>query len=413
MKKTAIVLSGGGSCGAYQIGVWKALRKLNINFDIVTGTSVGALNGLLMVQGDYKKAYKLWFNLEYNLLFKKNMNKNHENLTNKDIYLKYIEGFVKDGGMDISNLESTIAANFDKEKFFNSKIEYGIMVYNLTKMIPEAYTKKNLNENNIKDYVIASASCYPAFKPKDINNEKYIDGGYSDNLPVNLAAKLGATEIIAVDLEQIGIKQNIKNKKIPIKIIKPNNDIGEFLIFEKEQACKNISYGYHDTLKVYNKLKGKKYTFYKIGYNRFIKRMIIVLEKSLKENIYDKEKALFNKLKNIIKKKIYDLDENSENKVLEIIDYFGELLEIDDTKRYTLYGFNKKIKITFDNIHILDLKLIKEKVKNNDVKSLLDKKYIVKYISNCLKEKDSEMDLRKIFNIFPEEFMAAIYLNNI
>ena len=43
--KRAIVLSGGGSKGSYQIGVWKALRKLKIDYQIVTGTSVGALNG--------------------------------------------------------------------------------------------------------------------------------------------------------------------------------------------------------------------------------------------------------------------------------------------------------------------------------------------------------------------------------
>ena len=42
--KRAVVLSGGGAKGAYQIGVWKALRKLKINYSIVTGTSVGALN---------------------------------------------------------------------------------------------------------------------------------------------------------------------------------------------------------------------------------------------------------------------------------------------------------------------------------------------------------------------------------
>lgn len=48
--KRAIVLSGGGARGAYQIGVWKALRELNIKYDIITGTSVGALNGALMIQ---------------------------------------------------------------------------------------------------------------------------------------------------------------------------------------------------------------------------------------------------------------------------------------------------------------------------------------------------------------------------
>ena len=50
MNKTAIVLAGGGSRGAYQIGVWKALREMGIDYQLVTGTSVGALNGVLMVQ---------------------------------------------------------------------------------------------------------------------------------------------------------------------------------------------------------------------------------------------------------------------------------------------------------------------------------------------------------------------------
>ena len=59
----AVVLSGGGAKGAYQIGVWRALRKLNIKYDIITGTSVGALNGAMMVTGDYKRAYKIWKNL--------------------------------------------------------------------------------------------------------------------------------------------------------------------------------------------------------------------------------------------------------------------------------------------------------------------------------------------------------------
>ena len=63
MEKVGIVLSGGGARGSYQIGVWKALNKLKIKYDIVTGTSVGALNGLLFVQKDYKKAYKIWKNI--------------------------------------------------------------------------------------------------------------------------------------------------------------------------------------------------------------------------------------------------------------------------------------------------------------------------------------------------------------
>ena len=48
MNKTAIVLAGGGSRGAYQIGVWKALREMGIDYQLVTRTSVGALKGVQM-----------------------------------------------------------------------------------------------------------------------------------------------------------------------------------------------------------------------------------------------------------------------------------------------------------------------------------------------------------------------------
>ena len=60
MGKLAIVLAGGGSRGAYQIGVWKALRELGIDYQIVTGASVGALNGAIMVQKDFDLALEMW-----------------------------------------------------------------------------------------------------------------------------------------------------------------------------------------------------------------------------------------------------------------------------------------------------------------------------------------------------------------
>ena len=58
--KLGIALAGGGSKGSYEIGVWKALRELGMCYDIVTGTSIGAVNGALMVMGDYDRAENLW-----------------------------------------------------------------------------------------------------------------------------------------------------------------------------------------------------------------------------------------------------------------------------------------------------------------------------------------------------------------
>ena len=49
MAKKTLVLGGGGSKGAYQVGAYKALVELGHSFDLVVGTSIGALNGALMI----------------------------------------------------------------------------------------------------------------------------------------------------------------------------------------------------------------------------------------------------------------------------------------------------------------------------------------------------------------------------
>jgi NTE family protein len=55
-----LVLSGGGARGAYQLGCWGALRDHGIEFKAIAGTSIGALNGALICQGDYHKALGFW-----------------------------------------------------------------------------------------------------------------------------------------------------------------------------------------------------------------------------------------------------------------------------------------------------------------------------------------------------------------
>ena len=52
--KRAIVLAGGGARGAYQMGFWRAIRELGIDYQIVTGSSVGALNAALMASGNFE-----------------------------------------------------------------------------------------------------------------------------------------------------------------------------------------------------------------------------------------------------------------------------------------------------------------------------------------------------------------------
>ena len=56
MGKKAVVLSGGGAKGGYQIGVWKVLRQMGFTPDIVVGTSVVAINSALMALDNFDAA---------------------------------------------------------------------------------------------------------------------------------------------------------------------------------------------------------------------------------------------------------------------------------------------------------------------------------------------------------------------
>ena len=59
-----LVLAGGGAKGAYQVGAYQALQEVGWQPDIITGTSVGCLNGVLFVLGKVREAVDLWKSLD-------------------------------------------------------------------------------------------------------------------------------------------------------------------------------------------------------------------------------------------------------------------------------------------------------------------------------------------------------------
>lgn len=263
--KRALVFGGGGSKGAYEIGVWKALDELGQTFDIVTGTSIGALIGVLYVQHDYEKAQSLWQNLTIDdvMVNGVNLDKNMEvMLSQKGKYADFISNYMHNKGIDISPLEELIKSSFDAEKFFESTIDYGCMTVNLSKLTPQPMRKKDMNKDSIIDYLVASSSCFPAFPMKQIEDDRYIDGGYYDNVPITLARDMGADEIVAVDLKSFG-KKLVKTSQNDTLYIEPFIPLGSFLLFEKERIHRNMQLGYHDTMKKFESYIGTIYTFYK------------------------------------------------------------------------------------------------------------------------------------------------------
>lgn len=361
-----IVLSGGGSKGAYEIGVWKALRKLRLKYDIVTGTSVGALNAALMCQNKFYKALRFWKNLTFEDVIDTKINSQEK----KEIYKAYLKGAIK-GGMTIHNLEKTVDKAINTKKIYASKINIGFITFNLKTLKPLRLIKRGIPKNRFKEYLIASASCFPIFTKKVIDNNPYIDGGVYDNLPINLAIQMGATEVIAVDLMEIGIKQKVKNKAIPITYIIPKNDIGSFFIFDGNIAKRAIRLGYNDTLKIYNKLEGNIYTF-----------------KSLKKN-YDKYYPLLEaKIKNnkSLSKYFY---KDAYAKFNELIEKIGIAFHIDDSYIYSIHKFNK---------------LLKKEVKSlKKIPVSKNKKNIIKYLYY-------NMENDKYIRNYPIEYLCALYL---
>lgn len=377
----AIVLSGGGSKGSYQIGVWRALRKLHIKYDIVTGTSVGALNGALMVQNKFHKAIKLWSKINMQLLFGDEAT-NSTKIT--DVLNMYRINFFKNGGMDVKILEDVIDKYIDKDTFYNSKINFGLVAVNLSGKKAVQMKKKDIPKDKLTDYLMASASCYPAFQKKDIDGNKFIDGGIFDNMPINLAIDLGADSIIAVDLCAPGVKARPK-KHVDTITIKPNNKLTNFLNFYEEGSIRNIRFGYNDTMKVFGKYKGYKYTFKK---------------KNIDEAISEYHKLFIHNLNQILnsEKLIKLIDVNlidTEKLIIKTAEEIGLLLEFDETKIYKFRKFNKK--------------LLKE-FKKNKVNS--KKISTIKELYEMMLKKDYKL-LRTTGILHPKEFIEALYLYTI
>lgn len=372
--KRAIVLSGGGSKGAYQIGVWKALRRLNIKYDIVTGTSVGALNAALMTQKTYFKGLLMWRNLEFRDVIDEDLKVDANSLEGKKEIIKTYAKNIVLGGMSVDNLEKTIDKHLNVKKFYNSPIDMGIVTVKSKNLEPVILTKKQIKPSDLKHYLIASSSCYPAFKKKNIGEEEYIDGGVFDNLPINLAISMGAEEVIAVDLKEIGIKQKVLNKDVPIITISPRNDIGSFLVFDSEFSKKAIQFGYNDTMKVFKKLDGYKFTF-------------------KKGQLLD----IYKKVNNIAV---------SYDEFIELIDRVGVIFELDETKIYNIQKYNKllikKLKETEESLSIMGY------LKENKIRKLFSNKYVIKYMYKLIKDNDSKINEMAL--LLPNEYKAALYL---
>src|SRR6056297_4068587 len=248
-----IVFEGGGAKGAYQIGVWKYLKEKNIKIDGIVGTSVGAVNSAIFAMGNIDFAEKMWAEISFDKIIEGNVGeielpKEFSSNISKDID-KLEDLFVNNkDGLDISPMKEMIKENIDEDYIRKRNIDLGMVTYNLSKRKLEEIFLENIEKGNLYKYIIAS-SYLPVFKAEKINGDYYIDGGFFNNLPINMLVKKGYKKIISVRLRPDNYDYS-KYKNVEVIDIGPEESLGGTLEFDSQKISKNMQQGYLDAKKI-------------------------------------------------------------------------------------------------------------------------------------------------------------------
>ena len=181
-KKLGLALSGGGALGFAHIGAIQALEEHGIKPDYVSGSSMGAIIGVIYCAGytpteimkviKDEKLYKL------------------EKLMSPKISLK------RQGLSSHATLRTTLQEMLPHDCFDSLKIPFTVCVTNITSGKSEYY----FSGKGLIDWVVASASIPGVFEPVFVNDTAYVDGGVLNNLPAEALHNQGCDYIIGVDV---------------------------------------------------------------------------------------------------------------------------------------------------------------------------------------------------------------------
>lgn len=439
MEEYGVVFSGGGAKGSYQIGVWKALQELGVPITAVTGTSIGALNGAMLVQGDYDLVRSAWTNFSVEQVIE---NTSENEWENKKIYNKHFTPFlilkniITSERMEMTPLIEALKLYIDEDKIRNSTIDFGLVTFSVTDLKPIEIFKDDIPRGQFVDYLVASA-CFPAFKPIEIDNKKYIDGGFHDNVPIALMNKKGIKNIIVVDISEKGVPKSKPSEDSNTIYIKSSHDLGKTLEINPEKAEQNIELGYLDTMKTFNIIKGKKY--YLVPDNSNIESEVNELNymnRKLIRNVLGITKHTPLPVKKLITLKFFRTIESyidSEEKTSTALcnamaEITGEVLNIDSKVAYTLDDFNNKIIDEYKEIlknpiykeYIKEIKYIslEGEAKNIEKKIKLeiktDKKFLLSYLTNENFENNEINKIRRLTSIFNTNIIiGSLYLKTL
>lgn len=238
MNKPGLVLSGGGSRGSYQIGAYRALRDNGIEICAVVGTSIGAINGAFIAQGDLDLACDVWENIDYHTVFAET------------------KGLL----MDVEPLRALLNETIDEDAVRRSPIRYGLTTYNLSDMKMEYLFIEDIPEGKLIDFIMASSNV-PIFKRVVIDNKRYLDGGVYDPLPRKMLYDAGCHDMITImiDINPVSASDRVKYEQLEELRITHSADLGHFLSVDPAVIRQNYEMGYYDALRALSRYEGGYY----------------------------------------------------------------------------------------------------------------------------------------------------------
>lgn len=337
---TALVLGGGGARGAYQIGVWQALKELAIPLKIITGTSVGALNGALVLQNDFDAARNMWEKIDTQkiLSFPTAAAPNDTLAGIMNQIGSFTLSAIQSNGVSTQPLQKLISDTFSR-----GKMEQGVEDFYLVTTEVPSMQEKNVHFNDCQNnqgqsWLLASAAFFPAMEATKINDKYYVDGGYRNNIPVDIALRHGATECIIVDVHGPGITKPVKTPATASCLtLQTPWSMGAILLFDGVRSTKNIQLGYLETMKAI----GRKYCGYWYTFDETINRLeqfqqafFTFIKEAYQIKLWrsiEQKNKICKKLRKIYKDRVY-----TENIGLVLVELLAKSQEISPSKLYTI-----------------------------------------------------------------------------
>jgi NTE family protein len=187
----AFVLGGGGALGAHEVGMLKALLEAGVHPDLVVGTSVGAINGVVVAADPTPAAIErlsdLWSGLGHAGVFSGSL-------------LERIGTAVRSGTHlhSAGPLRDLLEAHLPVRRLEDLAVPFQCVASSIERAAEHWFAKGPL-----ADAVLASCAVPGLLPPVRVDGEHFVDGGLVNSIPVGRAVALGAREIYVLQVGRV------------------------------------------------------------------------------------------------------------------------------------------------------------------------------------------------------------------